>query len=72
MSIKDKFITMKTTEDEYLTYNQVARMLKCHRQTVRNAVDAGRLKAYKFGPGRRKMVRFKTSDVLKMVEKGGE
>jgi excisionase family DNA binding protein len=72
MSIKDKFITMKTTEDEYLTYDQVARMLKCHRQTIRNAVEAGKLKAYKFGPGKRKMVRFKTSDVLKMVEKGGE
>jgi excisionase family DNA binding protein len=72
MSTKDKGNTMKTTEDEYLTYDQVARMLKCHRQTVRNAVEAGKLKAYKFGPGKRKMVRFKTSDVLKMVEKGGE
>ena len=72
MSIKEKLITMKTTEDEYLTYDQVARMLKCHRQTIRNAVEAGKLKAYKFGPGKRKMVRFKASDVLKMVEKGGE
>ena len=70
MSIKHKSITMKSNE-EYITYEEVAAILKCHKHTVRNAVEANRLRAYKFGPGKRKMVRFKKSDVFKMVEKGG-
>jgi len=55
-----------------LTYKEVARLLGCHQRTVENIVKAGSLKAYKFGSGGRKMVRFKSEDVARLVEKGGE
>ena len=63
---------MNGNKRELLTYKEVAFHLGCHKKTVENMVKAGRLKAYKFGSGERKMVRFKSEDILKLVEKGGE
>ena len=36
-------------EDEYYTIEELAKLLKVHKNTIRNAIKDGRIKAEKFG-----------------------
>ena len=36
-------------EDEYYTIEDLAKLLKVHKNTIRNAIKDGRIKATKFG-----------------------
>jgi excisionase family DNA binding protein len=63
---------MSDKELELMTIKEVAKHLGCHQRTVSNMERSGRIKAVRFGSGDRKMVRYKRSEVLKLIEKGGE
>ncbi len=53
------------TDDEFLTANDVAALLKVNELTVRNWLDRGQITALRIGPRR---VRFRRSDINAFIE----
>jgi excisionase family DNA binding protein len=53
--------------EEILTTQEVADLLKLHPKTVNKLARCGRLPAYRIG----RQWRFRKSEILKLVEKGG-
>ena len=57
---------MSTSDDEFLTVADIARILKLNQQTVRNWIDQGTLPALHVG----RRVRVRRSDFDELVERG--
>ena len=52
---------------EYLTLDEVSKLLKVHKNTLRNWDASGILKAVRFGV--KKIRRYKKEDIIKFIEK---
>jgi excisionase family DNA binding protein len=55
---------MKLSEDEFLTVDEVAKMLRLNPQTVRNFIDRGYLPAFRIG----RRVRILRSDLAQFLD----
>ena len=54
---------IKNPDEEFLTLNEAASLAKCHKNTIRNRIQSGKLEQFKSG----KLVLVKKADVLKML-----
>ena len=54
---------------EFLTRGEVAKYLKVHERTIDRWIEAGRLKAYKFGTGKTATLRILKSEFEKFLKK---
>ena len=58
-----------TTEDEYLSVQEVAQLLRVHKRSVGRWLDSGELVSFKFGDSRSCTVRIKQTDLNEFLAK---